>query len=527
MKHENEFDELARRKLEERTFPYDEANWLAVQRALEAERRRRRGIYWSLAAGLLLLVSVGTWWRAANNTATPATTEVANTTATPEVNAIPEAPTAESTTNAPEAPDSLSVKANDQPLTPQRTSANVIDAPVEEKTKKGSIKRTPAASAHTSTASTPAPTKADVQQPKPGAQHVEPPVIDAEPATPLNAVTTEPSGGNSTPANTPPLEPEPTPSIAATTGTLTPQGTDSTTATVVQEPTVADTSATQDSTFATASSPQDPAAAAPTLPPSAPILPPKPWEITALSGLLTSTSNYSGGTSAIWGEGLTGERTTGFGLEVMHMDRHFGYGTGLHYTNYSERINSPDKYADVTSYQDVFFLTPVDTTVLAITDTIFQQGQYYYVTTPITTTIFVLDQTVDTVITNMRVQQAKEHVNTLSYLEVPLLFDAHTGKGHWSFGVRGGPTIGLLTGKRGSLPDNVLDGFVDYADQPFRSYALGYVARAYVRYGFCTAWSVGIEPTIRGHLTDAYQDYGLTRRSSGFGAMLSLSYRLP
>ena len=60
MKHENEFDELARRKLEERTFPYDEANWLAVQRALEAERRRRRGIYWSLAAGLLLLVGVGT-----------------------------------------------------------------------------------------------------------------------------------------------------------------------------------------------------------------------------------------------------------------------------------------------------------------------------------------------------------------------------------------------------------------------------------------------------------------------------------
>ncbi len=211
----------------------------------------------------------------------------------------------------------------------------------------------------------------------------------------------------------------------------------------------------------------------------------------------------------------------------MHMDRHFGYGTGLHYTSYSERISSPDKYADVTSYEDVFFLTAVDTTVLAITDTIFQQGQYYYVTTPITTTIFVLDQTVDTVITNMRVQQAQEHVNTLSYLEIPLLLDAHAGKGHWSFGLRGGPTIGLLTGKRGSLPDNVLDGFVDYADQPFRSYALGYVARAYVRYGFCTAWSVGIEPTIRGHLTDAYRDYGFARRSSGFGAMLSLSYRLP
>ena len=526
MKQDNEFDELARRKLEERTLPYDEANWLAVQRTLDAERRRRRGLYWSLAAGLLLLVAVGAWWRAANNFASPANTAIANTAVMPEVKAAPVVPAAATTTNAPEPIVTSSVETSDQAATAQQSSRTATDIPTAETVKHGSHTRTPSSSTDASTANTPTTAKPGVQQPTPTTQNAEPPVIKAEPDMPANTPTTEPSVGNAPPANTSPPEPGPTPSIVAA-GTSTPQGTDPTNTAGVEEPAVADTTAAQDSTLATASAPQDTVAAAPTPPPSAPLLPPKPWEISALGGPLTSASTYSGGTSAVWSEDLAGERSTAFGLEVMHLGRNFGYGTGLHYTTYAERISSPDKYADVTSYQDVFFLSPVDTTILAITDTIFQQGQYYYVTTPITTTIFVLDQTIDTLITNMRVQHAQQHVNSLSYLEVPLLLDAHTGKGHWSFGVRGGPTVGLLTGKRGSLPDNALDGFVDYADQPFRSYALGYVARAYVRYGFCAAWSVGIEPTIRGHLTDAYQDHGLTRRSSGFGAMLSVSYRLP
>ncbi|MCC7502396.1 MAG: hypothetical protein IT229_07685 [Flavobacteriales bacterium] len=525
MKQDNEFDELARRKLEERTFPYDEANWLEVQRALEAERRRRRGMYWSLAAGLLLLVGVGTWWRAANSSADPAPAEVANTATTPEVTVAPAEQATQATTNAPEPMATPPPATTERPATVQQPRVTSNAAPVEQKnTKPASRKRTSSSSPRTQTANTPAAANAGMQFPASSSGEPEPPPVKPTPLTIANTATTEPSGGTITPVDTATPGPEPDPILVVS--TVTPQDTAPITNTGVPDPVVATTTTPKDSTLATASTPQDSAVTPPALPPSTPILPPKPWEITALGGLLTSTSTYTGGTSAIWGESLTGERSTGFGLEVMHLDRHFGYGTGLHYTSYSEHISSPDKYADVTSYQDAFFLTAVDTTVLAVTDTIFQQGQYYYVTTPITTTIFVLDQTVDTVITNMRVQQAKEHVNSLSYLEVPLLLDAHTGKGHWSFGVRGGPTIGLLTGKRGSLPDNVLDGFVDYADQSFRSYALGYVARAYMRYGFCSAWSVGIEPTIRGHFTDAYENYGLTRRSSGFGAMLSLSYKL-
>lgn len=221
MKHENEFDELARRKLEERTFPYDGQLAGGATRARSRAPPPPRHL---LVAGCRAapIGRCGHLVARRRRRQPPATTEVANTTATPEVNAIPEAPTAESTTNAPEAPASLSVKASDQHLTPQRTSANSIDAPVEEKTKKGSIKRTPAASAHTSTASTPAPTKADVQQPKPASQRTAPPAGIAD-GTPMNTVNTEPSSGNATSAGTPPLEPEPTPSIAATTGTLTPQ----------------------------------------------------------------------------------------------------------------------------------------------------------------------------------------------------------------------------------------------------------------------------------------------------------------
>ena len=35
----NEFDELARRKLQEQAFPFEEANWSEMQKSLNAEKR--------------------------------------------------------------------------------------------------------------------------------------------------------------------------------------------------------------------------------------------------------------------------------------------------------------------------------------------------------------------------------------------------------------------------------------------------------------------------------------------------------
>jgi hypothetical protein len=45
MKQTNEFDDLARRKLEERAFPMEAAHWEDMQRLLALEQRKRRGFY--------------------------------------------------------------------------------------------------------------------------------------------------------------------------------------------------------------------------------------------------------------------------------------------------------------------------------------------------------------------------------------------------------------------------------------------------------------------------------------------------
>jgi hypothetical protein len=92
--------------------------------------------------------------------------------------------------------------------------------------------------------------------------------------------------------------------------------------------------------------------------------------------------------------------------------------------------------------------------------------------------------------------------------------------------VRGGPTFGLLTETRGSVPSVDNEAYVEFSDLPFREFILGFTARAYIRYRFNAAWSVGIEPAIRGQLMNSLSSGDLARRSSSKGVLISLSYRL-
>jgi hypothetical protein len=171
-------------------------------------------------------------------------------------------------------------------------------------------------------------------------------------------------------------------------------------------------------------------------------------------------------------------------------------------------------------------LNYIDTTVTIIVGIDTSSGDTAYITQQVTTTVTVLDSSTDTVSTSTRTSEGRSHVNSVCYLEIPVLFDAHLTQGPWSIGVRGGPYFGLLTGRRGSLPNAAWSEYTDLADQPFTSVMIGYTARAYVRYRFNAAWSVGIEPSYRGQLLNAYNSGDVIRRSNAAGVLLSLNYSL-
>ena len=40
-------------------------------------------------------------------------------------------------------------------------------------------------------------------------------------------------------------------------------------------------------------------------------------------------------------------------------------------------------------------------------------------------------------------------------------------QGPWALGLRAGPTIRLLSGRRGAVPNNTLDGYTAFSDQQF------------------------------------------------------------
>lgn len=211
----------------------------------------------------------------------------------------------------------------------------------------------------------------------------------------------------------------------------------------------------------------------------------------------------------------------------MHMGRNFGYGTGLHYGTYADRLRTPEAYRTVVNTSSSWALNYIDTTILVITgSTINDQGDTIYFGQNLNTTVGVLRMDMDSTFEQVRVREAREIINSTSYFEVPLLLDAHLVQGRWSLGFRGGPTVGMLTQRRGSIPAEG-EGYTDFNEVALRSWNFGWTARAYVRYRFNSAWSVGLEPAARGQLVDALEERGVTRRSSAIGCMISLSYRLP
>ncbi len=262
------------------------------------------------------------------------------------------------------------------------------------------------------------------------------------------------------------------------------------------------------------------------LPPLDMVTASSPWEIGILFGGLRSSSTFTGGNSADWNDGLTGRLSPTFGAEVMHMGRNLGIGGGIRYTTYEEELSVEGKSLSTVVIRDSNYFEPFNTTILYVLgiDTI--NGQEWYITESRDTTINILVLGTHTFTSSRQLIDALRVVNRVSYLEVPLLLDAHVTQGSWMFGLRGGPTIGVLTGRRGTIPNAEFDGYTPFTTEQFRRTQLGLTTRAYIRYKFTNGWAIGFEPTWRTQLGNAFGSGDLVRTNSGIGGMISVTYRL-
>lgn len=545
MNLDNEFDELARHKLQEQTFPFEEAHWLQAEQVIAAQHGRKRRGFWWLGAAALLVVSTALWSIQRGPEPTEAvaytgTVTGASTTATTKRNA-------DNTAVRPSTPSSSA---------PSTTSRPASTAPIHQSRERHmSSGQDPVGITHRSARSrasvitTPPPvvtTSIPVDHERTGSP--EPsnstvvPVVWTNAGSPL-ATRTAPTD-STIPVTT--VHDLGTPATQGdhTDPTLTTTATSSTSVAALEATTTADplevihtTSTPSEDTLigveqgpaiaTAATTPHDSTLATPTVPviPSI-IAEHAPWEISVLGGAFSSGSTYRGGNSAGWSGDRARLVEPVFGAELMHRGRNFGLGVGLHYGTYADRLRVDAIDRTDMARWSFWYLAPVDTTILLITDTTVQGGEVVYEGVNVNTTVHVLRQGADSARTTTRVRNARDLVIRTSYLEVPLLLDAHLVQGRWSVGLRGGPTVGLLTGRAGSIPNNTDDGYTELADQAYRKVVFGWTARAYLRYRFNAAWSVGMEPAMRGLFSNSLGSGDVQRRSSAFGGWISLSYRL-
>lgn len=548
MKDPNGFDELARRKLAERDFAFDPSHWTDMEQLL-AERERKPKAWWPWMAAGVLLLSGAALWSVMSGEAVAGPTSSG-----PVVERV-------------EQPTTITEPVRTiQASTPTQASSAVAEQPVKHTAFPVSGTGTPgvqAASITTSTARKSSPARTTKARETADPVHRENEVPTSAKDTnggktlPITATltgstladdaptsnTAEKGNGTKGATTEPPASAIPTTSSSQGTGTAevakpvapTVDPSQHEITAPVQEPlenTAPDpTEHSADTLDPNAPGTETPAPGLPE-PSTAPPAPPEwlavrtPFELSLLGGGFSTTSDYRGSGTENWGASTQRQNTSGFGLEgVRNIGAHFGLGIGVHYSSYRERLITEEFSRTDQTLTNSYFWTAHDTMVLSVTGTDTIGAVVYNITELVPMTINELGVDTDTSYSTTVLRERRTVTNTVNYVEIPLLLDAHTSCGRWVFGLRGGPTLGLLTSKQGSTPGDGEAGYADLNERTFSSLTLGCMARAYARYRLSSTWAIGLEPTWRQQLGNAFGDADVQRRGSAFGGYVSLSYR--
>ena len=515
----NAFDEQARRKLAEREHPFDEAAWASLQPALDAQReqrRKRRFILWSTFA---LGVGIAGWWmiRKEEPMVDLTTTHVVNapqTTGTEDFTQVKDEVVA---TRLNEAKERATVRSGSK-RNPGSPELHPPADPLHHAS--GPIRMVQVGDGNSAS-------------PDPGMSITADPSLPPETGAPVGSLLDDdPHRSIDKPRSPGPVDPPTfleTPPIPATdagstTGAMPAQNDvqDSTTANVPErapvvglDPLRPDTA--EDTARYAVTGPATAIDTNHTNKPGTQVL-----ELSAWGGLFRSSTTYIGDRTMAWASRVGSARTSAFGGEVMRQGRSFGYGAGLHYTSYVEQLESEQLQEETRRWITAHHLNAVDTTILVVNGTVWLNGQQYYVTQSVDTTLHVLvTNTAEEVRTDVR-RNALDRRNRVNYLEIPLLLEAHQRWGQWSLGVRGGPTLGILQGRRGALPTT--NGYTDLASETFNDLVIGWGLQGHVRYHCGTNWSVALGPSLRGQWQNSVHIADLQRRSQATGIILSVSY---
>ncbi len=536
MKDPNGFDELARQKLAERDHAFDPAHWTDMQRLL-AERERKPNVWWPWMAAGVLLLGGATLWSVADEeiASSPSPTvavveEVERSTKTSENTATAQV---SSSTQA-------SSEAHAQTLRPEATPKK---EELGHQLPAGEAKglRLPAGDqqGHTLLAG------------EAKDHHMDVVILPSTTVKPEKEPSTKATISDTTePDRTSELKDaesgiEPTASGSETSWIINTVNKDlvepriDTEIAIVQEsdappiePAVENPA--EPSTATAEPTAPGPGAPAPAVvePSIAPVAPPewlavrRPFELSLLGGGFSTTSDYRGSGTETWKASTERQNTLGVGIEgVWNIGRYFALGIGAHHSSYKERLIAEELSRTDELRTNSYFWMPFDTIVLTVVDTVTIGATEYFVSELVPITINVLGIDTDTSYNTTVLRQRRSSTNTVHYIEFPLLLDAHTSCGRWVFGLRGGPTVGLLTSKQGMIPSASETGYSDLDERTFSTLNIGATARAYARYRLCSAWSIGVEPTWRQQLGNAFADPDVQRRGAAFGGYLSLSYR--
>jgi hypothetical protein len=262
---------------------------------------------------------------------------------------------------------------------------------------------------------------------------------------------------------------------------------------------------------------------------------PSPWSISVFAGVSLTNRELSGGSEAYLNKREKEETilpTWHGGIEAHYQLNNWQLSSGLNYLRIGEKTSYTPTEIEIPDITESY-VTQEITTSYWVVDSLFvfnPDSMGMEDAWMVDSTYFSSVDTMQVLVADTTYTYEEYDVRTendpawFEYVEIPLLVGYGIEKNRWSFGIRGGVSLSILTGHGGQRVNQNLDALVVSEESAqLRKFMMNYHLRLSAGYRILPGTSIFVEPVYRSMASSVFKS-AIDQRYRSYGINVGLLY---
>lgn len=258
------------------------------------------------------------------------------------------------------------------------------------------------------------------------------------------------------------------------------------------------------------------------------------WSVSAFMGVSLTQRELSGGSEEYENKRLKEETilpTWHGGIEAHYQMNGWQLSSGLNYVRIGEKTSYTPEEVEIPHITETYVTQEITTSYWLVDSLfIFDEDTVGFEMWMVDSTYFQSVDTMQVLVTDTAYTTSLYDVSTenelawFEYVEIPLMVGYGIEKNRWSFGLRAGMSVGILTGHGGKRVSQQLDALVvDEGSTELRKIMMNYQLRFSVGYKILPGTSLYVEPAYRNMARSVFKNT-IDQRYRSYGLNIGLLY---